>query len=93
MGLDLARQMRGQRTPRGLGYRWERRRRTGCWFGLRRSWRTIRLQLFQLQLQLFDLVCDLLRLAPELHPPQLGQQQLQVRDLLLTREQLLILDL
>jgi len=36
-----------------------------------------RLQFFQLQLKLLDLALDLLRLASELHPLQLGDQQLQ----------------
>jgi len=42
---------------------------------------------------LYNLAGDLLRLASELHPSQLGQQQLQMRDLLLAREQLLIFEL
>ena len=44
------------------------------------------LQLFQLQLKLFDLPLDLLRLASELHPLQLGDQQLQVFDLVVAGE-------
>ena len=49
-----------------------------------------RLQLVQPQLQLLDLTIQLLRLAPELHPPQLGDQQLQMLDLVVTRSQLLV---
>jgi len=40
---------------------------------------------------LLDLPCQLLRPAPELHPPQLGNQQLQALDLGLTARQLFIL--
>ena len=85
MGLDLARKMRGQRTPRRLALQVRRRgamavQRRRCLLG------AVRFQFFQLQLQLFDLPLDLLRLAPELHPLQLGDQQLQVLDLLLARE-------
>jgi GTPase Era involved in 16S rRNA processing len=43
-----------------------------------------------LQLQLFDLPFDLLRLAPELHAAQFRDQQHQVLDLMITREQLLV---
>lgn len=55
-----------------------------------RFWRvgrltTIRLQLFQPQLQLLDLPLQLLRLTSKLHAMQLGQQQLQMLDLALTR--------
>lgn len=39
------------------------------------------LQVFQLQLQLLDLVVQLFRLAAELHAPQLGDLQLEVFDL------------
>jgi hypothetical protein len=48
------------------------------------------LQIFQPQLQLFDLPLQLLRLAPKLHPPQLAEQQLQMLDLTLTRKQPLV---
>src|SRR5664280_2791551 len=44
-----------------------------------------RLQLFQSQLQLLDLPIQFLRLAPKLHAPQLGNQQLQMLDLALVR--------
>ena len=49
-----------------------------------------RLQLVQPQLQLLDLTIQLLRLAPELHPPQLGDQQLQMLDLVVARSKLLV---
>ena len=42
-------------------------------------------QFVQLQLQLLDLPFQLLRLAPELHPPQLGDQQFQMFDLVVAR--------
>jgi len=45
------------------------------------------LQIFQPQFQLLDLPLQFLRLAPELHPPQLAQQQLQMFDLMLARLQ------
>jgi hypothetical protein len=48
------------------------------------------LQFFQLQLQLFDLPLQLLRLAPKLHAPQLGDEQLQMLDLTFAREQPLL---
>jgi len=41
----------------------------------------IRFQFFQPQFQLLDLSLKLLRLPPELHAMQLGQQQLQILDL------------
>ena len=44
----------------------------------------------QPQLQLLDLTIQLLRFAPELHPPQLGDQQLQMLDLVVARLQLLV---
>ena len=50
-----------------------------------------RLQFVQPQLQLLDLTVQLLRLTPELHPPQLGDQQLQVLDLVVARQQLFVL--
>jgi hypothetical protein len=40
---------------------------------------------------LFNLTISLLRLAPELHPPQLGDQQLQMLDLVVARQQLFVL--
>jgi hypothetical protein len=50
----------------------------------------IRFQFFQPQLQLLDLPRQFLRLTPKLHAVQLGQQQLQMLDLALTRLQLLL---
>ncbi len=49
-----------------------------------------RLQFVQPQLQLLDLTIQLLRLAPELHPSQLGDQQLQMLDFRVARSQLLV---
>jgi len=51
----------------------------------------LRFQLLQPQLQLFDLPLQLLRLPPKLHPMQLGQQQLEMLDLAIPRDQLLVL--
>src|SRR5664279_2243314 len=65
----------------------------GSKLSLRLAWvvEGARLQLFQPQLQLLDLPVQFLRLAPKLHAPQLGNQQLQMLDLALVREQLLML--
>src|SRR5664279_1624034 len=65
----------------------------GSKLSLRLAWvvEGARLQLFQPQLQLLDLPVQFLRLAPNLHAPQLGNQQLQMLDLALVREQLLML--
>jgi len=41
----------------------------------------LRFEFFQPQLQLFNLPLQLLRLTPELHALQLGDQQLQMFDL------------
>jgi len=87
----LARQVFRQRPPRRfrshIGNRGDDRRR------LPRSGVLclVRLQLLQLQLQLLDLPIQLLGLAAELHPPQLGDQQLQVLDLVVPRQQLFML--
>jgi hypothetical protein len=92
MGLRFAWQMLGQWTPplyirsRCVGGRFrggtlDCRRVLGC-FHL--------LQIFQPQFQLFDLPLQLFRFTPELHPPQLAQQQLQMCDLTLLRKQLLV---
>ena len=48
------------------------------------------LQIFQPQFQLFDLPLQFFRLASELHPPELAQQQLQMLDLTLPPQQLLV---
>src|ERR1035441_2836954 len=65
----------------------------GSKLSLRLAWVVggARLQLFQPQLQLFDLPIQFLRLSPKLHAPQLGNQQLQMLDLALVGEQLLML--
>src|ERR1017187_3787116 len=69
------------------------RRSCGSKLSLRLVWvvEGARLQLFQPQLQLLDLPVQFLRLAPKLHAPQLGDQQLQMLDLALVGEQLLML--
>ena len=92
MGLGLAGQMLRQRTPRRFrlrhrGVRFWRKTGGG---GRLRLLRLGLLQIFQPQLQLFDLPLHLLRLAPELHPSQLAQQQLQSRDLTFPLLQLLL---
>jgi hypothetical protein len=87
----LARQVRRQQPPRrfraarpfGRDGRFRRRRRSLL--------STARLQLVQAQFELFDLPRQFLGPAPELHPPQLGDQQLQMLDLCLARGQLLAL--
>jgi hypothetical protein len=48
------------------------------------------LQIFEPQFQLFDLLLEFLALGPELHPPKLVQQQLQMFDLILPLQQLLL---
>src|ERR1035438_2232702 len=50
-----------------------------------------RLQLFESQLQLFDLLCELLRFTPKLHALQSSDQQLQMLDFAFSREQSLVL--
>src|SRR5579859_604889 len=77
------------------------RQRPPCWFccirgGCGNRWRLRRSNLLRLrgfefvqpQLQLLDLAVQLLRFAPELPPPQLGDQQLQVLDSVVARGQL-----
>jgi hypothetical protein len=51
----------------------------------------LRLQLFESQLQLFDLLCELLRFTPKLHALQSSDQQLQMLDFAISREQSLVL--
>ena len=58
---------------------------------LARRWNLGRLQFFQLEFQLFDLPRHFLRLTTKLHAPQLGDQQLQMLDLIAMRKQLLVL--
>lgn len=86
MRVYLARQVIGQPATRWLG--------PGC--GMRGRTRRyapglVRLKLFELQLQLFNLVRDLLALRAENHPPQLGDYQLEVFDFAVTAETLLAL--
>ena len=84
----LSRQMIGQRAARGFRCRRSRRGGDGsrCWcVGLWLA--ALRFQFLQPQLQLLDLPLQLLRLPPKLHALQLGQQQLQMLDLALPREQ------
>jgi hypothetical protein len=50
-----------------------------------------RLHLFELQLQLLDLALDPLALRSEDHPAKLGDDQLQVFDLVVVGEQLLVM--
>jgi len=49
------------------------------------------LQFFELQFQLLDVSADLLALGTKDHPPQLGDDQLQVLDLVVTAEKLVLL--
>jgi hypothetical protein len=50
-----------------------------------------RLHLFELQLQLLDLALDPLAFRAEQHPAKLGDDQLQVFDLVVVGEQLLVM--
>ena len=54
--------------------------------GRLRGFGAVCFEVFELQLKLFNLPFDLLRLASELHTPQLGDQQFQVFDLMIARE-------
>ncbi len=88
MGTRDSRQVAGQRPPRGFLVRNSIRGCTPCAVRRRLALRLLCLhQIFQSQLQLFDLPLQLLRLASELHPLQLGQQQFQMLDLTLSRLQ------
>ena len=78
-------------TCRFRGGDWVRRSgRNKLGAGLTGATRLGRLQFLQLQFQLLNLPFQLLRLASKLHAPQLGDQQLQVLDLALMREQLFV---
>ena len=94
MQLGNAPKMFGQWAPRWLllggggTSRAGRSRTRWCWL---LAFGATHLQFFQFQLKLFDLALDLLRLASELHPLQLGDQQLQVFNLMVTGEKLLVL--
>lgn len=81
--------MSRQRSPHGLSAL----RSALCCLWRRISNRCLRLrglQLVQRQLQLLDLPLLLFRPPPELHPPQLGDQQLQAFDLGLAPGQLFV---
>ena len=54
--------------------------------GLRQGPDALHFEVFELQFELLDLPLDLLRLPPKLQAPQFGDQQLQVFDLMDTRE-------
>lgn len=88
VGMHFARQMVGQRPPLPRNGS-TLSGRLGLRF--RRSLNLIGFQLFELELQLLDLALDLLGTAPELHPPQLRDQQLQMFDLTLMGEPLRVL--
>jgi hypothetical protein len=85
--LDLAWKMIGQRAA-GVA-----RLRIG---GLRSYFASLHtlglrgLQIFQPQFQLLDLLCDLLRRAPEQHPAQLLKLQLQILHFIVARAQLFV---
>ena len=51
----------------------------------------LRLQLFESQLQLFDLLCELLRFTPKLHALKSSDQQLQMLDFAFPCKQSLVL--
>ena len=80
--------MRRQRLPRMFCRSIHVRRGQRGW-GSSQLLRAAGLQFIQPQLQLLDLPVQLLRLAPELHAPQLGDQQFQSVDLFVSRGQLL----
>lgn len=85
MGMDFTRQMLGQwpaLVRHGSAIR-DRisALRCGCGLGV------VRFELFQLQFQLLDLTLDLLRTSSKLHPLQLGDQQLQMFNLVEVGEQ------
>ncbi len=92
----LARQMRGQRLPSARCFifcnRLSCRGRFSRSFGADRLRSSGGFELFQLKFELLDLAADLLRAAAELHPPELGDQQLKMLDLSLVREQLGLLN-
>jgi hypothetical protein len=91
MRLGLPWQVFRQRTPRR--FRFSRLGRF-CTRTLGRVHRLLGglrlLQIFQSQLQLFNLPRQFLRLTSKLHAMQLGKQQLQMFNLALPREQLLM---
>ena len=89
VGPGLARQLRRQRAAHWLGGRCGRRdgsHRLG-----RGGLRLLGLQILQTQLQLLDLLLQPLGLAAKLHPLQLQDEQLQVVDFGVEREEPLML--
>jgi len=66
-------------------------RSSACLCGCCDALGSLRLQFFELQFQLLDLAADLLTLGTEDHPPQLGDDQLQVLDLVVAAEKLVLL--
>jgi len=76
MNDGLARQVRRQGFTHGLCLRGCFRRHGRC-----RDFCLARLELFDGQLELLDTFIENFRGAPELHPSQLRQEQLQVLDL------------
>ncbi len=66
-----------------------RHRRLCRWFGCKLG--PVGFKLFELEFELFNLPLDLLRAAPELHAPQLGDEQFQMLDLALVGDQLRVL--
>jgi hypothetical protein len=86
--VRLSWQMRRQWLPRMFRHSIHVRRGQRGW-GSSLLLRAASLQFIQPQLQLLDLPVQLLRLAPELHAPQLGDQQFQPVDLFVSRGKLL----
>src|SRR5271170_1930255 len=86
MRVHFTRQMFRQWPPNWLDLRW-------CAYlcGCCDALGSLRLQFFELQFQLLDLTADLLALGAEDHPPQLGNDQLQMLDLVVAAEELLLL--
>jgi hypothetical protein len=85
MHMHFARKVLWQRLSRGP-LAWRLTSRSG--FG---AFCLAHFQLFQLQLQLLDLACDLLALGAKHHAPQLRDDELEVFDLAVAAEQLLLL--
>ncbi|HXT81726.1 MAG TPA: hypothetical protein VN702_19340 [Acetobacteraceae bacterium] len=76
----LPREMVRQRLALGLGALADRRRAVGG-LGLGDLFGLAGLQLFELKLKLLDLAGDAFRGAAELHPPELGDLELELLDL------------
>ena len=83
MGVHFTGKMRRQWTPSWLVP--GRRVRVGC---RRNAFSLTGLEFFELQFQLLDLAADLLTLRTENHPPQLGDDQLEMLYLAIAAEQL-----